>query len=101
MTADEMTLLKFQLRIEPDFTGQDVLLTQCWDAAIAYVLTETRRTLAELTDDFTGTLKSDIRQAVLLLAAHFYNAPSATDAKSPSAVPYALDAILKPYTRLT
>ena len=67
----DLKLLKKQVRAD-DFQQDDAYLQHLLDAATDTVVTYTNREKAELVDD-KGNLPKMLQQAVLRLAAHWYN----------------------------
>jgi len=106
--------LKQQMRVEETF--EDALITEYGKAAERYVITDTRRTLAELNaigyEETQGTAPVDdpgveyfpapLKVAVLLFAANLYrNREPVAAGVTPAVVPYTLEAMIKPYVKLT
>ena len=106
--------LKQQMRVEESF--DDAIITDYGKAAERYVITDTRRTLAELdimgykeiqgtvpaSDPGTEYFPAPLKVSILMLAAHLYrNREPVAAGVSPAAVPYTLEAFIKPYVRLT
>jgi hypothetical protein len=62
--------LKRQLNIEPEFTGDDTILQQFLDVAKSATI---RYLGSSVFDDFTeDTIPDEVIQSILLLAANFY-----------------------------
>ena len=106
--------LKQQMRVEESY--EDALITEYGKAAERYVITDTRRTLAELdimgykerqgtipaTDPGVQYFPAPLKVSILMLAAHLYrNREPVAAGVTPAAVPYTLEAFIKPYVRLT
>ena len=106
--------LKQQMRVEESY--EDALITEYGKAAERYVITDTRRTLAELnaigyeetqgTDPVTNPgvqyFPAPLKVAILMFAANLYrNREPVAAGVTPAAVPYTLEAMIKPYVRLT
>mgnify|MGYP002864131965 CR=1 FL=1 len=100
MSATDLNLLKKHVRAD-DFSGDDDYLQHLLDAAEESVITMTNRTLAELADGETGDLPSSLQHAVLLLAGHWYNQRESVAGVQMHAVPHALEALVKPYRKLS
>lgn len=100
--------IKDQCRIEHDFTLEDTLLTAYGNAAENALLRICNRTCDDLLDTFgeddgKGGKKcpSDFYVASLMLAKHLYEHRGPTEGITLSAVPYSLDLLIKPFTKLT
>lgn len=96
--------IKQQLRIEPDFTDEDALLTRYGNSAEAVVLNITRRTFEELKEmNPTGedAIPDDIWEASVMLVTLSYEQRSPVSMQSMYVIPYAFDMKVKPYMRLT
>ena len=96
--------IKQQLRIEPDFTDDDALLTRYGNSAEAMVLNITGRTFEELkamnpADE--DSIPADIWEATVLLVTASYEQRSAISMQQLYAIPYGFDAKIKPYMRLS
>lgn len=117
VTMDE---LKAQLRV--DFEDEDEIISLYGAAAEDYVINETRRTIAELNlvgyiEKFGESAIEDVdpdaisldkqyfpkrlKLAMLMLAAHLYRNREPVAAVNQNTVPYTLEALVKPYRRLT
>lgn len=109
-----MPELKAQMRVEED--DEDAIILSYGLAAENYVIGETRRSLGELCErgyrEATGELPTGdpgaewfppmLRVAILLLAANLYrNREPVAAGVTPSAIPYTLEALVKPYVRLS
>lgn len=110
VTLDE---LKKQMRVEDSY--DDSIITSYGKAAEQYVINDTRHSLAELNirgyEETQGTTPSSdpgvqyfpdmLKVAILLLAANLYrNREPVAAGVTPAAVPYTLEAFIKPYVRL-
>ena len=99
-----LPLCKAQIRMEPDFTAEDEILTQYAEDAEEMVLGDTRRTVEELkamnTDDPTR-VPASIVQASLLLFTLSYEQHSPISMQNMYAVPYAYDHKIKRFIKLT
>lgn len=92
--------IKQQLRIEPDFTDDDALLTRYGNSAEATVLNITGRTYDDFICDY-GEIPADIWEATVLLVTLSYENRSPVSMQNMYAIPYAFDAKVKPYMKLT
>ena len=96
--------IKQQLRIEPDFTDEDALLTRYGNSAEATVLNITGRTFDELkamNPAGENTIPADIWEASVMLVAASYEQRSAISMQQLYGIPYGFDSKVKPYIRLT
>lgn len=99
MSVTPLSLLKQQCRAE-DFDDSDELLQQKLDDAEEWVCVYTHRTLADLVArGRDGALPGSVRQAVLMLAAHWYNQAEAAVQGAMTEVPFAIGALLKPWRK--
>lgn len=98
MAIVDISLLKKHVRAD-DFSDDDEYLEHLLDAAEDYVL---RATNASSLDDILvgGDLPAPLRQAVLLLAGHWYNQREAVSGVQMTEAPYTIQALIKPYRRL-
>lgn len=83
-----------------DFTADDAYLQQLIDTADAAIIRATQRSEAELLVAGGGTFPPQLRQAELMLAAHWYNQREAATTASTSAVPYAIDYLVAQFRKL-
>lgn len=100
MGVVDLELFKKHVRAD-DFTDDDAYMQHLLDAAEQAVVRRTGRTARELADAGGGFFPAPLRQAVMLLAAHWYNQREAVAAAQMHEVPHTLDALVKPFTRLT
>lgn len=96
----DLSLLKKHVRAD-DFSGDDDYLQHLLDAAEESVVTMTNRTLDDLVVEDTGQLPSSLQHAVLLLAGHWYNQRESVSGVQMHAVPHALEALVKPFRKLS
>lgn len=85
------------------YTDDDDILQQKLEIAEAIVVLWTNRTADELkaiNDDGT-TYPAPVVQAIYLLAAHYYATREAASSAKQEAVPYGIEALIKPYRRLS
>ena len=97
-----LTEIKQQLRIEPDYTDEDALLTRYGNSAEAVVLNITGRTFEELKAmNPTGedTIPDDIWEATVMMVTMSYEHRSAVSMQNLYSNP-AFDMKVKPYIRL-
>ncbi len=98
-----LDLLKKHVRAE-DFTDDDDCLRLYLEAATEWATLYTHRTATDLhslaPDGEQGGYPVTFVQAVLLLAAAYYDQREATAGTALTAAPYGVEALLKPYRRL-
>lgn len=101
MATVDTALLKKHVRAD-DFSDDDSYLEHLLEAAEEYVCGATNRTQDELLDMGGGSqLPATLQQAVLLIAGHWYNQREAVSGAQMSEVPYTLQALIKPYRKLS
>ena len=99
MAVVDLALFKAHVRAD-DFAGDDTLLQHYLDAAEAAVIRDTNRTEAELTEINGGTFPVQIKQAIMLLGAHWYNQRESVASVEMREVPDTLQALIKPCRKL-
>lgn len=95
-----LELLKQHVRAD-DFSEDDKYLLHLLKTATQAVIRDTNRTEQELNNMGNGDLPLPIQHAILLLAAHWYNQREAVSQTQMHAVPYTLQSLIKPFTKLT
>lgn len=90
----------FKQHIRADFDGEDGYLLHLLTAAEEYVLKATNRPLEELTAT-EGAVPADLIHATLLIAGHWYNQRESVSGVQMHEVPGTLQALLKPYRKLS
>ena len=98
MAELSLALLKKQVRAD-DFCEDDYYLQHLLEAATDSVVTATNRTKEELVNE-DGDLPKMLQQAVLMLAAHWYNQRESVAQVAMHEVPDSISALIKPYRRL-
>ena len=93
-----LTLFKSHIRV--DFSDDDALLQHLLESATDIIVRGTNRTSDELLKMGDGTLPQPLQQAIMMLAAHWYNQPEAAAGTQMAAVPYGIEALTKPYRKL-
>ena len=91
--------IKQQLRIEPDFTMEDSLLTSYGEAAEETLLNYLNRQYQDVIDTW-GQVPLPLVQASLMLVDVSYQYRSPISVTNISVVPYTFDILVKPYMRL-
>ena len=94
-----LALFKKHVRAD-DFTDDDELMQHYVDAAEAHVIQATNRTADELQQLGGGKYPAQLKQAVLLLAGHWYNQRESVAGVQMHEVPDALQALIKPFRKL-
>lgn len=102
MEDDVVTLeeLKAQMNVDYDDEINDAYIARLGRAATSSIINRTRRTREELTVLGGGTFPEELRLAIVQLAAHWYRVRESVSGTSQAAVPFTLDFLVKPYTRL-
>ncbi len=98
MTFVDLELFKKHVNV--DFDDDDTYLGHLLEAAESKIIQSTNRSAAELCDMRGGEFPAELLHAVLLLAGYWYNQREGAAATAITAVPYAIDALVKPFTRL-
>ena len=99
MAVVSLALFKKHVRAD-DFTDDDELMQHYVDAAEAHVIQATNRTADELQQLGSGEYPAQLKQAVLLLAGHWYNQRESVAGVQMHEVPDALQALIKPFRKL-
>ena len=99
MAVVNLALFKKHVRAD-DFTDDDELMQHYVDAAEAHVIQATNRTADELQQLGSGEYPAQLKQAVLLLAGHWYNQRESVAGVQMHEVPDALQALIKPFRKL-
>lgn len=104
----DLSLIKVHLRLDDDHDGEDTLLQAYGRAAWLLAQNKTGRLLVEADALPEGAaenallLDDDLRLAMLLLVAHWYeHREAATEAAGMKVLPLAVDALLGPYRWFT
>lgn len=93
-------MIKAQLRIEQDFTMEDLLLELYGKSAEDIVLEIIRRSYTELLEKY-GDIPTPIIEVSLMLVELSYKERSPVTSQNLYTVPYAADMKLKPYMKLS
>lgn len=94
-----LELFKKHVRAD-DFTDDDTYLQHLLDAAQESIIFSTNRTEAELIEIGGGVFPATLQQAVMLLAAHWYNQRESASTVQMTEVPGTLQVLTKPYRKL-
>lgn len=96
-TLTSLELLREQVRAD-EGGADDTILSHYLQSAEEMVIAETNRELAELAPE--GKLPARLTQAILMLAAHWYNQREAVGGANLKAVPLAYDSLVRPFIKL-
>ena len=100
MAAVDLALFKKHVRAD-DFADDDAYMQHLLDAAEVYVVRATNRTEDELKAiGNNGAMPTPIVQAIMMLAAHWYNQRESVSTTQLHQVPDSLSALIKPYRKL-
>ena len=99
MAVVSLALFKKHVRAD-DFADDDEYLDHLLAAAEGSVITATNRTEQELTDGNAGNFPVPLKQAIMMLAAHWYNQRESVSSVQMHEVPDALQSLVKPYRKL-
>jgi uncharacterized phage protein (predicted DNA packaging) len=94
-----LTLEQIREHTRIDTKADDSILELYGKAAEDTIIAMTNRTLEEIFDKY-GEIPGAIEHAALLLTAHSYNNREPASVQQLYAVPYTLDALIKPYIKL-
>ena len=83
-----------------DFTADDDYLQHLLDTAEAHVIRSTRRTTEELQQMGGGSFPNELKHAIMLIGAHWYNQRESDAAAQVHEVPDTLQALIKPFRKL-
>ena len=83
-----------------DFTSDDVYLQHLLDTAEAYVIRSTHRTQAELAQMGGGSFSIELKHAIMMIGAHWYNQREPDSIGQMYQVPDSLQALIKPFRKL-
>lgn len=100
MSSITLDLFKKHVALD-DYDGDDALLEHYLLTAEEVVIGMTRRTREELCWDNGGTLPVSLRQAVMLVAANFYRHRENVEDRQHYAIPYGVEALVKPFVKLS
>jgi hypothetical protein len=99
--ANVVSLELFKQHVNADdFTADDKLLQHYLDAAEKHVIRYTHRTREELDEMGGGAFPDELKQAVLLIGAHWYNQRESDAQVQFHSVPNSLQALIKPFRKL-
>lgn len=99
MGTVSLELFKKHTRTD-DFDGDDDYLRFLLETAEAAVVRATERDEAELFELGDGSLPLELQQAIMMLAAHWYNQRESVAAVQIHKVPDSLTCLIKPFVKL-
>ena len=99
MAVVSLALFKSHVRAD-EFAADDTLLQHYLDAAEAAVIRDTHRTESELSEINGGEFPVQLKQAIMLLGAHWYNQRESVSTSEMHQVPDTLQALIKPFRKL-
>lgn len=99
--ANVVSLELFKQHVKADdFADDDVYLQHLLDAAEKHVIRYTNRDKYELADMNGGEFPEELKHAILMIGAHWYNQRESVSAASMQSVPDSLQALIKPFRKL-
>lgn len=101
MAVVSLALFKKHVRAD-DFADDDEYLGHLLETAESAVITATNRTQEELAQMGNGhDVPTPIKHAIMMLGAHWYNQRESVSSVQMHAVPDSLQALIKPYRKLS
>jgi uncharacterized phage protein (predicted DNA packaging) len=100
MSVVDLELFKKHVRAD-DFSDDDDYLQHLLDAAQESVIIATNRSVDELSEIGGGNFPKSLQQAIMMLAAHWYNQRESVSSVQMHEVPDSLQILIKPYRKLT
>ena len=98
MDVVSLDVFKKHVRAD-DFSDDDDYLTELLETAESAVIKATNRSKDEL-EQMEGKFPPMLKQAMMMLAAHWYNQRESVSTVQMHAVPDALQALIKPFRKL-
>jgi len=99
--ANVVSLELFKQHVKADdFADDDVYLQHLLDTAEKHVIRSTNRTKDELTEMGGGEFPDELKHAILLIGAHWYNQRESDSTTQMHSVPDSLQALIKPFRKL-
>lgn len=97
----EVSLDLFRMHVRTDdYTEDDALKQHYLDAAESAVTRTTQRTAEELRQKGGGAYPVELRQAIMLLAAHWYNQRESVSQTQMHEVPDSIRSLILPYRKI-
>ena len=94
-----LELFKKHVRAD-DFADDDFYLQHLLDTAESHIVRMTNRSKEELTKMGGGEFPFDIKHAIMMLGAHWYNQRESISITQMYSVPDSLQALIKPFRKL-
>ncbi|RRC99054.1 head-tail connector protein [Prevotella sp. OH937_COT-195] len=94
-----LELFKQHVRAD-DFADDDVYLQHLLDTAEKHVIRVTNRDKDELVEMGGGEFPAELKHAILLIGAHWYNQRESDSTTQMHSVPDSLQALIKPFRKL-
>lgn len=98
-TVVNLELFKKHVRSD-DFADDDIYMLHLIKAATESVTIAVNRTESEIREMGGGTFPPSLQQAVMVLAAHWYNQRESVSTTQMHEVPDTLQSLLRPYRKL-
>ena len=99
MAIVSLELFKKHVRAD-DFADDDEYLEHLLATAEVSIITATNRTEKELAESNNGEFPLPLKQAMMMLAGHWYNQRESVSTVQMHEVPDSLQALIKPYRKL-
>lgn len=94
-----LALFKKHVRAD-DFADDDMYLSHLLETAEEVIISATNRAVSELIEANDGIFPLPLQQAIMMLAAHWYNQRESVASVQMYEVPDALQALIKPFRKL-
>ena len=96
----ELTLEDLKTHLRVDFDDDDAYIDRLGKTALSQIVNTTRRSVDELKEMNNGVFPIELHQAALQLVDLWYKERSAVSSINKIAVPYGLELLVKPFTKL-
>lgn len=97
----ELSLEDMKTHLRVDFDDDNAYIARLGRVAMSQIINSTGRSVAELKEMNNGEFPVELQQAALQLVDLWYKERSAVSAINKIAVPYGLELLVKPFTKLT
>lgn len=97
----ELSLEEMKTHLRVDYEEDDLYIERLGKTAVSHIVNATHRSVEELTEMNGGIFPVELMQAALQLVDLWYKERSAVSSISKVAVPYGLEMLIKPFTKLT
>ena len=95
-----LTLEELKRKLVVDFDEDNEEIARLGRVAMSQIFHSTHRTVEELTQMGGGEYPSELREAALQLAAHWYRVREAVSSSSQNPVPFGINFLVKPFVKL-